>query len=681
MPIFDGNLPYTNLHELNNDWIVKTVKEVKDKTEDIEENVRITQENASQTAEDRQAVAELKGQTQTLYDDTLIAKQDVENSLDPLTEQINLNKTNINIQTSRIDEIVSTGTVNPNAELLDIRVRADGTTYPTAGDSVRGQISPLNAISFDTLTNDVLPTPQEAWIRASNGELVLSSATYMFVFSNILPKYIKAFLASNTNVVCGIAFYNTDTISTAGYMSAESVPFASGSHESGLWYNVEVPDNCKCVAITTMKPSQTVAQYQIMFDRITISALNTGYSYFPLDSGYINGWIRHSNGELVDSTATKSFKFTDSSIKKLAVYTESNTSVINLLSCYSGENIDTNDYMLAESIPWNSSSPGTLYNVVIPNNVRTFVITVRISGNPYIKVLTDDVLYIADERYTDEEEVKKLIPNDTVLYGNWNTIYHWGMSGVAERTAPVDIPSQSVFDVRNAYNNNFKCIELNVHKTYDDKYVVTHGLNGALGHDFNDLDGNDAYGTVISQKTLAELQGNYRYRCTNPDFRTSISTLEEILKECKKYCLIPMVQYVDANEIEIIKGIMGKDFFMYGAPRSVYDGPIVEYFSYPTKQQILDRCHAVGKPYIYSFGNLPSFTDDERQDIINTLHQEGFYTASAYMNINSFNKYTAMGLDFVSVDKYDSPHNVILEGKLLTFNADGTVTWTDASLM
>ena len=27
MPIFDGNLPYTNLHELNNDWIVKTVKE------------------------------------------------------------------------------------------------------------------------------------------------------------------------------------------------------------------------------------------------------------------------------------------------------------------------------------------------------------------------------------------------------------------------------------------------------------------------------------------------------------------------------------------------------------------------------------------------------------------------------------------------------------------------------
>lgn len=27
MSIFDGNMPYTNLHELNLDWIVKNVKE------------------------------------------------------------------------------------------------------------------------------------------------------------------------------------------------------------------------------------------------------------------------------------------------------------------------------------------------------------------------------------------------------------------------------------------------------------------------------------------------------------------------------------------------------------------------------------------------------------------------------------------------------------------------------
>lgn len=47
MPIFDGNLPYTNLHELNLDWITKIVKEVKDKTDEIDARVAITEENAN----------------------------------------------------------------------------------------------------------------------------------------------------------------------------------------------------------------------------------------------------------------------------------------------------------------------------------------------------------------------------------------------------------------------------------------------------------------------------------------------------------------------------------------------------------------------------------------------------------------------------------------------------------
>ena len=38
MPLFN-NFPYTNFHELNQDWLIKTVKEVKDKTEDIDEAV------------------------------------------------------------------------------------------------------------------------------------------------------------------------------------------------------------------------------------------------------------------------------------------------------------------------------------------------------------------------------------------------------------------------------------------------------------------------------------------------------------------------------------------------------------------------------------------------------------------------------------------------------------------
>lgn len=46
MPIFDGNLPYTNLHELNLDWIVKLLKNVDEKTDNIDENVALAQQYA-----------------------------------------------------------------------------------------------------------------------------------------------------------------------------------------------------------------------------------------------------------------------------------------------------------------------------------------------------------------------------------------------------------------------------------------------------------------------------------------------------------------------------------------------------------------------------------------------------------------------------------------------------------
>ena len=262
---------------------------------------------------------------------------------------------------------------------------------------------------------------------------------------------------------------------------------------------------------------------------------------------------------------------------------------------------------------------------------------------------------------------------------SWKYIYHYGMSAVASRDVEVIIPSQSVFDIRHAKKLGYKCIEANLHKTSDAKYVVTHGLNGALGHDFNDLNGNDANGVVISNTTFEYLRSNYRYRSTIEKYATPITSLEEFCGEAKLQGIKVMLQYVDETSMKIARNILGdNNLFMYNAPRSVYEGTILEYLYYDTKAEILNRCRTVGKPYIYSMDNPAKFDDETLKDIVSTLHSEGFYLASAYNSNEQIEKLSSFGFDFFAKDgiaKELADNKSVIDGKVITFNEDGTVTW------
>lgn len=214
MPIFDGNLPYTNLHELNNDWIVKTVKDVKDKTDEIDTAVSEAKEYSenAKTSEDNAKISE---------ENALEYYQNVQSYTENLSNQVSQNTLNIATNSGRIDGFTQLrqGSTTGDAELMDIRVAVDGTVYPTAGDSVRTQLKDKcdkTVVSFNKFNPDKIT---QGYVSYQTGAIVSNANFYTsdFIPVNAGERYKIENTGNNQ-----VALYDSTKTYTTGYVNSNS---------------------------------------------------------------------------------------------------------------------------------------------------------------------------------------------------------------------------------------------------------------------------------------------------------------------------------------------------------------------------------------------------------------------------------------------------------------------------
>ena len=358
-------------------------------------------------------------------------------------------------------------------------------------------------------------------------------------------------------------------------------------------------------------------------------------------------YVRYSDGQLTDTQTYFNVYTIKAPVGKIEAYLYGPDTGSAAIAFYSSETISTSGYISQSSVQmktgWNK------YTASVPSGCKIIAITCRDDPNG------DDYRYVYIDNQSAATQAFNGLENVDIQVNENATIYRFLEKPLYDhlfvnRTGDnVIIPHESLYHVRLSKQLGFNVIEANIAKTSDDVYIVNHFNNGKFGEYFHHVDGEtDISDISVSSVTWEWVVENVRYNSTIPKYRTRPCNLKEFLGECRQNNLVPFVQANTSELITEVNNIMGQgNYIAYTTPRSAAPNAVIYHYvsNLTTKEAILEYCQNIGKPFIYGLGNPNSFTDLELKELVETLHDNGFWIGTSYDD-TKWSKLSYIGFDF-----------------------------------
>ena len=234
----------------------------------------------------------------------------------------------------------------------------------------------------------------------------------------------------------------------------------------------------------------------------------------------------------------------------------------------------------------------------------------------------------------------------------------------------------------------FKMMELNVRKTSDGVFYAFHGYRNCFGPAFYSLDNSDISGVNVSDVTSEYINNNVRYKSKYEKYRVRPSTLKEVLIECKKNQIIPLIEY-SSGVIELVKSIMPGNSYIFATYdqdrpniKDIGDSVCASWL-YGDVDSVIEKANKSGGCYICGINvtnNMyQNFDTDEWTDYIGKIHNAGYFVLCAYQGQKVTQKLLNAGIDLMASNgsindlKYGSIFDSESDMLFSDFTTNGTI--------